>query len=151
LVGHEEGWHKGWSGGRFRIKETTADIGVVAEGPTPPAAMASAVAGMYWIISPGPVSDAGQKAEVRGTADELEVAFARALQQLVVAFDTEGLLGASATVEYQREPPAWVYIKVRGESFDLERHPQGVEIKAVTHHELVVDLDACRVEVLFDV
>jgi len=38
-----------------------------------------------------------------------------------------------------------------GETFDPARHPPGVEVKAVTHHELIVDRARRHVEVLFDI
>lgn len=147
-----EPWRPGWQGGRFRIKETTADVGIVAEGPGTAQAVASAVAGLYWVISPSPAQDRGRVLRVDGEAPDLALAFARALQRLLVAFDTEGFIGASASVAIREtSTTSTVAIELRGETFDAARHPQGVEIKAVTHHELLVDRENRRVEVLFDV
>ncbi len=144
-------WHAGWSGGRFKALETTGDVGVVAEGPSLPAAFASAAAGLYWIITPGPVVDAGARASVVGRGDDLAVALAKALQQLVVEFDTLGFIGASCLASSYLGERAEVRLELRGEAFDRARHRQGVEVKAVTHHELKVDRAARRVEVLLDI
>jgi SHS2 domain-containing protein len=144
-------WQAGFSGGRFSVLETTGDVGVVAEGPSLPAAMASAAAGLYWIITPAAAGDAGERASVKGEGDDLGVALAKALQQLVVLFDTHGFVGASCLASCHRGERAEVRLELRGERFDRAHHPQGVEVKAVTHHELKVDRAARRVEVLFDI
>ena len=144
-------WHDGWSGGRFSVLETTGDVGVIAEGPSLPAALASAAAGLYWIITPAPAEDEGQRASVVGQGDDLGVALAKALQQLVVEFDTRGFVGASCLASAHLAARAEVRLELRGALFDRERHPQGVEVKAVTHHGLKVERWPPRAEVLFDI
>lgn len=146
-----EPWQPGWAGGRFRVVETTADVGVEAEGPSLPAAISSAVAGMYWIISPGQAEDRGERVTAVGEGEDLAMALARALQKALIAFDTLGLLGALCLASAYRGERWRVVLEIRGETFDAGRHPQGVEIKAVTHHDLIADLAARSVEVLFDV
>lgn len=144
-------WIDGWQGGRFKIKETTGDIGVIATGPSTEAAEASAVAGMYWIISPSAKRRRQRHLSVDGQADEAAVALARALQRLLIAFDTDGFIAATARVMHVPGRPSRCRIEVEGETYDAARHPAGVEIKAVTHHDLVLDAAASRVEVLFDI
>jgi SHS2 domain-containing protein len=144
-------WNPGWSGGRFQVKETAADVGVIAEGPSLSAAFSSAACGLYWIITPSAAADGGERASVKGEGDDLGVALAKALQLLVVEFDTRGFVGASCLASAYRGARAEVRLELRGELFDRGRHPQGVEVKAVTHHELKVERAERRVEVLFDV
>jgi SHS2 domain-containing protein len=124
---------------------------VIAQGPSLPAALASAAAGLYHVISPGPVEDRGERASVAGRGDDLGHALARALQLLVVEFDTRGFLAASGLASAHTGQRAEVRLDLRGERFDAARHLQGVEVKAVTHHGLVVDRVRRRVEVLFDI
>lgn len=147
----DEPWQPGWSGGRFRIKETTADIGVEADGPSLAAAISSAVAGMYWVISPCAAGNKGLRAFAVGEGEDTPVAFARALQKLLIEFDTQGLLGGSCMASVYRGERARVTLEAVGEPFEVARHPQGVEVKAVTHHDLVVDRASRRVAVLFDI
>src|SRR5689334_22020466 len=59
-------WNPGWSGGRFQVKETAADVGVIAEGPSLSAAFSSAACGLYWIITPAAAADGGERASVKG-------------------------------------------------------------------------------------
>jgi SHS2 domain-containing protein len=147
----DEGFQPGWSGGRFKALETTADVGVVAEGPSMPAAFASAAAGLYWVVTPAQARDEGERASVSGVGDDLGLALARALQRLVVEFDTRQFVGASCLASLFSGRRAEVRLELRGERFDPARHPQGVEVKAVTHHGLKVDRALNRVEVLFDI
>jgi SHS2 domain-containing protein len=141
----------GWAGGRFQIKGTMADVGVVAQGPTVESALASAVAGMYWIISPSTNVRSTREVTVEEEGHDAPLAFARALQRLLVHFDAEAFLGAEGSVAMEWAAPSRCRIKVRGEAFDPAHHASGVEVKAVTHHELVVDRRKRRVEVLFDI
>jgi len=47
--------------------------------------------------------------------------------------------------------PSRCRIEAKGVTFDPARHTPGVEIKAVTHHDLVLDAKKRWVEVLFDI
>jgi SHS2 domain-containing protein len=115
------------------------------------AAEASAVAGLYHIITPGAQVRAERAVQVDGTAGEEGVAFARALQRLVALFDIERFIAAQATVENEPGPPARCTIHLWGESYDPARHPYGVEVKAVTHHQLVFARHLRRVAVVLDI
>jgi SHS2 domain-containing protein len=143
--------HAGWAGGHFTIKETMADVGVIATGPTADAALASAVAGMYWIMSPQARVRPAREVVIEEEGIDPPLAFARALQRLLVHFDADGFLAGEGTVEMDWGAPARCRIRVKGEAFDPSRHPAGVEVKAVTHHELLLDRTGRRVEVLFDI
>ncbi len=123
----------------------------MAEGPSLPSALASAAAGMYWIITPAAPEGEGERRLAVGEGDDIALALARALQQLVIEFDTTRFVGGFCLASAYRGDRARVALDLRGGRFDPQRHPQGVEIKAVTHHELKVDPKARRVEVLFDV
>ena len=144
-------WRAAPGGGRYRTFETMADIGVEAEGPSIEAAEAAAVAGMYYIITPEARVKPKLNREVHGESTDPALAFARALQQLLVEFDNDGFVGAQAQVEHAERGTPICTIQLKGEAFDPARDPPGVEIKAVTHHELVRDVAAKRVRVIFDV
>lgn len=144
-------WRPGLGGGRFRIFETAADLGVEADGPTMEAAQASAVAGFYDVIAPQATVRPLREAVVEAEAADEGLAFARAVQKLVALFDVERFVAATASVESAEGTPARCTIRMRGESFDPERHPYGVEVKAVTRHELVFDRNARRVCLVLDI
>jgi SHS2 domain-containing protein len=144
-------WRAAPGGGRYRTFETMADIGVEAEGLSIEAAEAAAVAGMYYIITPDARIKPKLKRLARGESKDPALAFARALQQLLVEFDHDGFVAARARVMHSQKGPPTCTIELEGDAFDPARDPPGVEIKAVTHHELVRDVAAKRVRVIFDV
>lgn len=109
------------------------------------------MAGMYWIISPSTKRGSARALTVEAEADEPAVALARALQRLLVAFDTDGFLASSARVSHTPGRPSRCRIEAKGDTFDPARHTPGVEVKAVTHHDLVFDAKKRWVEVLFDI
>ncbi len=144
-------WQKGFGGGRFRVVETTADIGVEATGPTMEAAQASAVAGLYHVIAPGAAVRGRRTVVVEATASDEAVAFARAMQKLVPMFDIERFLAAGARVQNEPGPPNRCTITLTGEGYDPEKHPYGVEVKAVTRHGIVFDRSARLVRLILDI
>lgn len=109
------------------------------------------MAGMYWIISPSKDRGNSRALTVEAEADEPAVALARTLQRLVVAFDTDGFLASSARVVHPPAKPSRCRIEATGDTFDPARHTPGVEVKAVTHHDLVLNAKKRWVEVLFDI
>jgi SHS2 domain-containing protein len=79
---------------------------------------------------------------------ELVVAF---LGQLLLLQQVEGFLVRSIHARAIGTPPTSVLATVRGEPFDLERHPQRVEVKAVTLHRLAFDPAKGRARVILDI
>jgi SHS2 domain-containing protein len=106
---------------------------------------------MYWIISPSKHRGSSRALTAEAEADDPAVALARALQRLLVSFDSDGFLASSARVTHPPATPSRCRIEARGDTFDAARHTPGVEVKAVTHHDLVLDAKKRRVEVLFDI
>jgi SHS2 domain-containing protein len=115
------------------------------------AAQAAAVMGVFHVIAPGATVRPDREARVEAHAPEEGVAFARALQKLVALFDIERFIAAQATVANGWGADHECRITMRGERFDPERHPYGVEVKAVTRHEIVFDRAARRVRVVLDI
>jgi len=79
--------------------------------------------------------------------------------ELVVAYLTELLKLEAADGFVAREirarpvgnPPTALVASVRGEPFDATRHVAGTEVKAITFHELAIDLERGRARVIVDV
>jgi SHS2 domain-containing protein len=106
---------------------------------------------LYWIISPSKDRGISRALAVEAEADEPAVALARALQRLLVAFDADGFVASGARVIHPPGRPSRCRIEAKGGTFDPARHTPGVEVKAVTHHDLVLDAEKPWVEVLFDI
>jgi SHS2 domain-containing protein len=78
---------------------------------------------------------------------------------LVVAFLTEllllqqrdGFIARSIEARTIGSPPTALVASARGERFDPGRHTSGIEVKAVTFHELAIDLEHGRARVIVDI
>ena len=78
----------------------------------------------------------------------LVVAF---LTQLIGLNTEDGFLARQIRCRPIGTPPTALLAQLRGEPFDLDRHPRHFEVKAATFHHLMVDLDRYRARVIVDI
>ncbi|MCI4361377.1 MAG: archease [Thermoplasmata archaeon] len=78
----------------------------------------------------------------------LVVAF---LGQLLLLQQVEGFLVRSIHARAVGAPPRSVLATVRGEPYDPARHPQRIEVKAITLHRLRFDPARGRARVIVDI
>jgi len=78
----------------------------------------------------------------------LVVAF---LTELLLLEQTDGFLAREITAHPVGNPPTAIVASVTGERFDPARHSARTEVKAVTLHRLVVDLERGRARVIVDI
>ena len=142
------------SGARYAIVEHTADVGVRAWGPTPAAAFAAAAQGMYAItLGRDPADVTGPRVErtVTVSGDTWPDLLVNWLAELLFRFSVEGLVVQEYDIGTCAPPrcAATVY----GILLEDEDAAEGVEIKAVTYHELDVTVSPARttIQVLFDI
>ena len=135
----------------FAITEHTADVGLVAWGPTPAASFVAAAQGMF-AIGLGTYRQAGGEIgekDVHVHAAEWPQLLVEWLVELLGLFEVEGFL-----------PQAFEVLECQSTSFAARM--QGVRvsgpsatmaIKAVTYHELAVDVrrDRTEIRVIFDI
>jgi SHS2 domain-containing protein len=79
---------------------------------------------------------------------ELVVAY---LTELLKLEATDGFLAREIRVRPIGDPPTALVAGVRGEPFDPRRHAVGTEVKAITFHELALDLARGRARVIVDI
>jgi SHS2 domain-containing protein len=76
-------------------------------------------------------------------ARDLETLLVDWLDELLFAFETDGLLFGRVEVEVEEAGVDWrLRAKAGGECFDPLRHPLKVPIKAITYHRLKVGREA---------
>lgn len=73
------------------------------------------------------------------------------LSQLLLLQQEEGFLAREIRARPLGEPPTAVVASVRGEPFDPARHPARIEVKAITFHDLEIDLKRGRARVIVDI
>jgi len=97
--------------------------------------------------------------KVRATEERAVSASGADPTALVVAYLTElldleqqdGFIGRAIEARPIGNPPTAIVASVRGEPFDPGRHPAGIEVKAITFHELAIDLALGRARVIVDI
>ena len=138
----------------YRFLEHTADVGLKAWGPTPAVAFAAAARGMYALtLGRDPAEASGTKAtltvSVSGTtwADLL----VNWLAELLFQFSVEGLVGQA--FDFSACAPPLCSAHVTGCILDEEGLVEGGEIKAVTYHNLEIEIQPghTTVQVIFDI
>jgi SHS2 domain-containing protein len=73
------------------------------------------------------------------------------LTQLITLNAVEGFLVREIRCRPLGSPPTALLAQLRGEPFELGRHPRHFEVKAATFHELQVDLERHRARVIVDI
>lgn len=133
----------------------TADLGFRCWGDTLAACFAAAAEATLSVMieSPGALRPAVTRAiDVR--APELELALLRFLEELVFYKDAHQLLLAISEVAVEQLGDEWhVRACARGERIDPSRHELGLDVKAVTLHQLRVEQtgDGWQAQVVLDV
>jgi len=121
----------------YTFFEHTADMGIRIEAPDLPALFADAARGLFALLT----SDSDQvrplvAERIALSADRSDDLLHDWLAELLFLFDARHLLLSDFQVQVDESRLEAV---VRGEPIDPERHPLGMEIKAITYHGLSVE------------
>jgi len=137
-------------GGRFRLFEHTADVGVLATGPTLAVAFAAVVRGMASVTYDLRRVRPREERVVRARAADPARLLVHLLDEVLFLEDTEGFIPRQAAV---RLDPPDLEARLRGEPFDPARHRRaGQAVKAVTYHQISIESGPpARVRVILDI
>ena len=127
--------------GRYRYLDHTADIGIEAEAPDPPALFAICARALFDIIvCEGVHIEESSTLDIRVEAPDLEILLVRWLRELLYLHEAEGWLFAGFHVATKDGPGGTMHLdaRVSGERLDPSRHRLETELKAVTYHQLHV-------------
>lgn len=140
----------------YQILEHTADIGVAAWGPTVTDAFAAAARGMFAIIlgsdpQERPVGGREGTLEVETTGEDWPALLVNWLSELLFHFEVERFVPLQYTFEACAPPRCRA--RVSGRYLDSLEDVGGVGIKAVTYHQIAVEIGPARtdVSVIFDI
>ncbi len=121
---------------RHRQIEHTADLGLEIWGDSRSELFAQAACALREVIvAEAPVNPREtQEIEVSGSDDaELLVAW---LSELLFLFECRGFLPSECKLEFGEN---CLRAQIKGEPFDPQRHPLEREVKAITHHQVLVE------------
>lgn len=135
------------------LERITADVGIRAFGRTPEELFANAGYALFDLLVENleEVKAEGEvEVKVEVNAEEWEDLLAGWLRELLYWYDVKKWAFCEFEVDLR---PRRLSARCKGEAFDPERHIPGIEIKAVTYHNLSVrrTSDGWRAEVVFDV
>jgi len=121
---------------RFRLVETTADLGLLVWGGTMMELFQNSAAGLFRIVASEAGVGTGVERKVRaGGADEPERLVAW-LSEWLYLFDAEGFIGSRFHVE--RTAGRTVTGSGWGDLYNPDRHRLRTEVKGVTYHGLEI-------------
>ena len=139
-------------GRRYDVVEVTADVAIRARGGSLGQLYANAAWGMFDLICDSATVEPFRTWEMEVESEDLEGLMVDLLTDMLVLFETDGMLIASVEVDVSPVEAHWRAVaKVRGEPYDGKRHQLLHDIKAVTYHTLEVRPDEGWARVLFDI
>ena len=129
----------------------TADIGLRIEADSAAEAFEAAAAATFDVLVDRERVEERETRELSLRADGWEDLLVSWLEELLYWYEGERFVLRSARVR-EIEPERLV-AEVRGERLDVERHEPGLQIKAVTYHQLRAEetSEGFLVQVIFDI
>lgn len=139
-------------GRRYQVVGVTADVAIKALGDGTDQLFANAAWGMFDLICDSGTVEPRRTWEVVVEAEDLEGLMVDLLTDMLVLFETEGMLLSSVEAEVSKQEGHWhALARIRGEPYDPGRHQLLHDVKAVTYHTLEVRPDEGWARVLFDI
>jgi len=134
---------------RYKLIAHTADTGLVAYGSSLTESFANAAYGLFAIIAELRRVREMEARTVAVKAADIEELLFNWLNHLIYLFDVEHVLLKSFDItgltEKRLSATCW------GETYDPARHRLKTGVKSATYHQLKVDREKNRVQVIFDI
>ncbi len=119
--------------------EHTADIGIEVETSNISSAFEEAALGFSEIITGGNLPKELISNDVSIYSDNLDSLLVHFISYLVVLFDTDLFISGFAKIEISKDENFLLRGILKGDIYDQSKHGYGVEIKAVSYHQLLVE------------
>jgi SHS2 domain-containing protein len=135
----------------IEILEHTADIGLRVTASTPEAAFIAAAEGMFDIMVNREGIGSSETLAVNAEADAYDILLVAWLEELLYHYEIEGFVPRMfATRELT---PQRIQSELTGDRLDAAIHETGVQIKAVTYHQLRAEAtdQGFHIQVIFDI
>jgi SHS2 domain-containing protein len=136
---------------RYGSFPTTADVGIWARGATASELLSAAGTGLFALETDLRRVRPRETRTVSASAEDPTALVVEFLSQLLLLAHVQGFAGRSVHARAVGNPPTSVLATVTGEPFDPDRHRLKREVKAVTWHQLELDLRRGRLRVIVDI
>ena len=118
--------------------EHTADIGITVKSPTLSRAFEEVSLSFSEIITGGSLPEFSLSKKVSLESNNLDSLLVDFMSYLVVLFDTDDFITGSAKLKISKNNSFQLAGKLVGETYNQDKHGYGVEIKAISYHQLLV-------------
>ncbi|NPA75820.1 MAG: archease [Euryarchaeota archaeon] len=136
----------------YEVIDHTADIGIIVRGNTVEELFEKAAYAMFDLITDAEKIDAIGKYRVSVSSPTLEDLLVDYLSELLYVFSVEYCVMCDFNVIIHKTDDGYFLKGVAlGEPLNKEKHNIKLEIKAVTYHELEINLKEGYAKVLFDI
>lgn len=116
-----------------------ADVQIHSWGVTLEEAFEQAAVGMYGIMTELETIDPIQAEDIEASGHDLESLLFNFLDECLFTFSAEPYLcGCQVQITEFKRGEFSLKATIRGEQFNLDKHPQGTEVKAITYSNLQI-------------
>jgi len=119
------------------VLEHTAEVGLRAQAGSLEGLLEELAVGLFRLITDPECVQERRSWEVEVHADDLTAVVVEWLNELLFLHGRDGMLARRCVVH--QAGPQGVRATVRGEPFDPQRHPRGIEVKSATYHQAQVE------------
>lgn len=141
--------------GRYEFLDHTADVQIHAWGEDLRETFENAAVAMTAYITDIKAIEISQKESFRVESEDLQGLLYRFLDGVLFLFNAEPYLLSKRVriLEFQADTEFKILAECYGETFSLEKHTQGTEIKAITYSamKIIQDEDRCEVYFIVDI
>ncbi|MGA7923313.1 MAG: archease [Thermoplasmata archaeon] len=136
---------------RYGTFPTTADVGIWARGTNASELFSAAGTGLLALETDLRRVRPRETRTVTASAEDSTRLVVDFLNRLLLLGQVEGFVGRAVHARTLGDPPTSVLATVTGEAYDPGRHRRKKEVKAVTWHQLELDLTRGRLRVIVDI
>ena len=136
---------------KYEIIDHTADVGLRAYGKDLKTLFTNAAGGMFSILADLKNVHPQRSLKIKVEAPNIEELFLSWLSELLYQYESKKIIFKEFSVDKLDEKK--ICARAQGEKLDFKRHTLKTEIKAVTYHQLNVEMvkDYWQGVVIFDI
>jgi len=117
------------------LEEHTADVAFIAYGKDLNEAFENAAKAMFNVMTDISKVDKKEGREITVEDTDLKGLLMKWLGELIYIFDAEGLVFSEFEVKIEKQGEKYILrARAFGEPFNPEKHPSGLEVKAISYH-----------------
>ncbi|GMI10917.1 hypothetical protein TrLO_g5150 [Triparma laevis f. longispina] len=134
--------------GNYEYLPHTADIQLHSWGPTLNDTLSSLCIAMFGYMTDLTYINLSSEQQITFKADNLNNLIFKILDEWLVHFHTTGFICKEMVTQVKEEGGGWeVECVGKGENFDIEKHTQGTEVKAITYSNLQIHQKTDKVDI----